>query len=303
MRKTISYIVLVFVATLVSCEHKELCYDHPHYNEVNVIIHWENDKDMPAQGMRTHLGLEQGNYKVGLTDMPSCGAKINIPPQNSYRALCYDYMGGGSIYFKNEEDFEQTEIYTNEATRASYSKLYPDEKLIHQPENFFMDQVERFDVVRPPRINELHFYPTNRVERYTFEIRNVRGVERISAFAGACSGISRSYFLSKESISDEPYTVLLYEAKPMKDKNTIEGEFLIFGHCRNLKIAHNFTMEVAFAPDGYRYKTWNVTDQMHNGSHHLIMDWDMDIPITPGTGTDMEVDVIPWDEVWIPIDM
>ncbi len=304
MKKTISSAILLLAIILISCEHKDLCYDHPHYNEVNIIIHWDkNEEYIPKQGMRTHLDLIEGDYRIGVTDMPSHGTKMDILPQNSYQALCYDYMGGGSNYFKNEENFEQAEVYTNEVSRASYSKLYPNEKLIRQPENFFMDHVARFDVVRPPRINELHFYPTNRVEHYTFEIRNVRGIEHITSFAGACSGISRSYYLSKESISDDPYTVLLYEVIPIKDTNTIEGEFLIFGHCKDTQIPHHFTMEVAFVPDGYRYKTWDVTDQMHNGSHHLIMEWDIDIPIPPGTGTGMDVEVVPWDEVWIPIEM
>lgn len=303
MRRIVFYVAIVCAMIFVSCEHKELCYDHPHYNELNIVIHWENEQDIPLQGMRAHLDLIDGNYPIGLIDLPAHGGKIKVLPGCSYRALCYDYMGAGAIYFKDKESFDLAEVYTTDATRASYSKLYPNEKLIKQPEDFFMDEISQFNITGEKRIEELHFYPKNRVERYTFEIRGVRGVQNISAFAGACSGISRSYELSKERISDDPYTVLLYEATPMKDKNTIEGEFLIFGHCRSAQTPHHFTMEIAFAPDGYKYKTWNVTDQMHNGSHHLIMEWDIDIPIPPGTGTDMEVEVVPWDEVWIPVEM
>ena len=298
MRRIILYMLLL---SLVSCEHKKLCYDHPHIGNINVIIHWKNHTDIPALGMRTYLDLIEGDYLIGLTDMPSDGGKIKSKINNTYRALCYDYMGGGSIYFKNELNYNDSQIYTNNASRASYTKIYPNEELIHQPENFFMDQVTHFNISELYKINELHFYPTNRVIHYTFEIRGVNGVNNISAFAGACSGISRSYYLSKETISDIPCTTLIYEVNPSKEKNTIEGEFLVFGHCLSEHIRHNFTMEIMFAPNEYKYKTWDVTEQIHKGSKHLIMDWDITIPAHGGT--DMDVDIKPWDDVWIPVEM
>ncbi len=306
MKKIILHIIFAItgvtsVLSLNSCKHKDLCYDHPHFNEVNIVIHWDSKSNVPILGMRSHLDLVDGSYKMGLLDISPLGGKVKIPPNNSYRALCYDYMGGGSIYFNNEENFEKVEIYTNTVTRASYSKLYPNEKLIHQPENFYMDKVDIFNVLNPPHINELHFYPTDRVELYTFEIRGIDGVENIRSFAGACSGISRSYFLFEETVSDEPYTVLIYQVHTIKEKNTIQGEFLIFGHCKNTQIPHNFTMEIAYGKDEYLYKTWDVTHQMHDKKHHLIMEWN--IQISPPEGTDITVDIIPWDEVWIPVEI
>lgn len=64
MKKMIATYALLMVLSMifVSCEHKELCYSHPHSAKVSVVFDWSQ---MPAAyapgGMRGYsiLGMEE----------------------------------------------------------------------------------------------------------------------------------------------------------------------------------------------------------------------------------------------------
>lgn len=70
---------------------------------------------------------------------------------------------------------------------------------------------------------------------------------------------------------------------------------------------NHLTIEIRYPSgdpnNGYKMKTWDVTDQMHNGSHHIILDWNIEVIPTGEAGSGFDVVVQPWDEVWIPMEL
>lgn len=292
-----------------SCTHKDLCYVHPHYSHVRVVINWEDTPALIVREMRTNFILSQGNFEIGRNDMDKYGGIIETMPNNSYMAMCYNYSATESIYFSNEEDDYFT-AYTLSETRSSYKQQYPEEVLISEPDQLYLDKIAEVEVMEVPdgEVQEVMFYPTERLVQYTFEIRKVKGVRYVNSIGMACSGVSRSYSMIDEKASDMAATVL-FNGNKDSDAETIYGSFKIFGHCEDGSQLNHLSVEVRYTAtkddNGYRTMRWDVTNQMHDETNnkHIILEWDTEFvpPSDDGAGMDAKVD--PWDEVWIPVEM
>lgn len=52
--------LLMMAELLSSCEHKDLCYDHPHRQNVEVMFDWSADPDANPATMSLYLYPEEG---------------------------------------------------------------------------------------------------------------------------------------------------------------------------------------------------------------------------------------------------
>lgn len=300
---TVGILVLVMIL-VASCQHKDL-YFGDHQQLVDVNIHWPDGVTPAPKGMRVEFyALNDRSPEIGTEDFASpYGGKLRMLPQSEYHVICYDYLGSEINKIRNSRDYDNIQVYTNGYGRASYSRAFPDEVLVTQPDHFYMSRVSNYIVDHPWRID---LYTSDRTETYTFEIRNVRGARFVTSLAGACSGLSASYLLGQEKIVGDLSTVVFgADRDDINDK--IVGSFRTFGHCDDASVSNHFTIEIRYPsgdPDnGYRMRTWDVTDQMHNGTYHIILDWDIDVIPTGEAGSGFDVNVLPWDEVWIPLDL
>ena len=208
MWKYIIYISGLLII-LSACTHKDLCYEHPHYNHVKVVINWEETRVAPVMEMRTNFILTEGNFKIGRNDMGMYGGYIEAMPGNSYKAMCYDYMNSKNVYFANEED-ELFKAYTIDGLRNSYSELFPTEHLVLEPDQLYLDKIDNVAIEEMPNGGEqiINFYPTQRLIKYTYEIRKVRGASYLNSIGMACSGVSKSYSIITEHPSEDDATII-----------------------------------------------------------------------------------------------
>lgn len=295
----------VFMMVLLgACQHKDLFFDD-HYQLVDVNIHWEDGVLPPPKGMRVEFyTLHDMSTEIGTEDFASSyGGKLRMLPSSEYHILCYDYLGSENNKIKHNREFDQAQVYTNSYNRASYSRAFPDELLVTQPDPFYMSKIDDYIVDNPWRVD---LYTSNRVETYTFEIRKVKGARFITSIGGACSGLSASYFLGREEIAGDLCTVV-FDAEKDNVNDRIVGRFRTFGHCNDASVNNHLTIEIRYPSgdpnNGYKMKTWDVTDQMHNGTHHIILDWNIEVIPTGEAGAGFDVVVQPWDEVWIPMEL
>ncbi len=308
MQKYIKYI-LGMMLVLTSCTHKDLCYVHPHYSQVKVVINWETRRVAPVMEMRTNFMLTEGDFVIGRTDMSMYGGYIEAMPGNTYKALCYDYVNTESIYFAHEND-DNFMAYTIEGTRNSYEDLFPTEQLMQEPDQLFLDKIDEVEMEELPNggVQEIHFFPTNRLIEYTYEIRKVKGVRYVNSIGVACSGVSKSYKMVEDRPSDEIATIIFNGSKD-SEAETICGSFHLFGHCKEGSNKNYLSVEVRYPSDnnttGYRMMRWDVTDQMHDdtNNNHIVLDWDTEFEPPTNEGAGMDAKVEPWDEVWIPVEM
>ena len=310
MRHITRYITVVIAFMLLfSCENKELCYDHPHGQQILINIHWPEGVVKPQLGMRTNFFTLNAMPSYGIMDFSADGGSAKMPQGASYKSVCYDYYGSSNVYFRNENNINSSEAYCAPLVWASYSRAFPTENTVTEPGLFYVDRVERVDIDVTEGEQVIDFYPENVLKTYTFRIRTITGAGYITAARGAISGMSASYFLASGELAASSSTIL-FNAVADAANNWITGAFRTFGQ---LEDTNNFTIEILRpSKDGSTIsRTWDVTNQMKNltsGQEYDIEIIDADITITPYDGDDggggaFDATVKEWEEEKVKIGM
>ena len=310
MIRTIEKLIVVAIllpALLVACKNKDLCYDHPHGLGIEVRVNWEPGMTKPKQGMRLNLFSVSETPYHDYDDMSTDRKMIYLYPETSYLSLCYDYYGSQNIYFRNETDIDKIEAYCASLVRASYTRAFPDENTVAEPGIFYVDRIDKFDVLRADTVQVMNFYPKNVLKTYTFRVKHIKGAEFITATRAALSGMSASYFLSTGELATQPSTIL-FNATVDKKNGWIVGAFRAFGR---LDAINNFTLEILYpsATGEIFSQSWDVTDQMIRIGH-IDQEFDIEIetditiiPSEPGSDSMFDATVNEWKEEPIPIKM
>ena len=77
---------------LTACEHKDLCYDYPHFAKVRVVFDWTkiSNHDKP-EGMRAVFYPTDDESNTWIFDFPGgWGGEVELP-ENEYRVICFTY--------------------------------------------------------------------------------------------------------------------------------------------------------------------------------------------------------------------
>ena len=92
-RNKIGLLICLAIAwvLLSACEHKELCYDHPHFSTIRVDFDWSQiDKEEMPEGMRVVFYPTDGGDSW-IFDFPEGKGQTIELPQKEYQAVCYNY--------------------------------------------------------------------------------------------------------------------------------------------------------------------------------------------------------------------
>lgn len=266
----------VLAVLLTACQNKELGefgYGVTGVTSVDVRINWEpGQPSVTANGMRISLfSLDADIPHYGLADVLYTGAPALLRDYASYRTFAYTYQGN-NIYFRNQLNPERVEAYCSPTTRATYSRSYPEETtIVDASGEFYVGEHAGYTVLPRVEGQSIDVYPVNKLCTYTFEVRDVEGAEFISDTRGAISGMSSSFFLGTNSLSDSPSTVLFNAVKDVSGKR-ITGSFRTFGR---LNATNNFTIEILYPSNtgGIAQYSWDVTTQINNGTnYHIVID-------------------------------
>lgn len=102
--------VTIFASLLlISCEHKDLCYDHSHTYRVQVVFDWRNTPGASPETMRLYLFPVDGGTSQAYEFTDYRGGYINVPA-GGYRALCVN-SDTESVLYRNTDSFDGLEAY------------------------------------------------------------------------------------------------------------------------------------------------------------------------------------------------
>ncbi|MEG0947980.1 MAG: DUF5119 domain-containing protein [Bacteroidales bacterium] len=214
-----------------SCR-KELCYDHNHSANVSVNVaynldwytHWEPgvsiDPDweiewsvvLPQEPEGVRL-ITYPNYEqvAGQTyNLPKYGGKLNMPV-GSHNLMFYNNDTESVLFTGNGE---QTKVTTHPRTRASYTKLHPDEVTMNTPDMLFAAYFRDLQIDEPDENSynqiqknlDVHLSP--RVFSYVIRYEVKSGLEYVEQARGALSGMSGTVYLANGHTDDDPVTLL-----------------------------------------------------------------------------------------------
>ena len=248
----------------ISCEHKDLCYQHPHIATVQVEFDWsyapDAERNNEVEGMCLWFypvgegGTQTGTpMRYDLTGMK--GGTVEIPV-GRYQVLYYnnDYE---IVQFRNVNDFWRKECYTREgnifepiygnaATYAPRAEGTEEERVVITPEMMWGDHAMNVEIhdgglgywfVRDGETERttidrdewrLTLMPHEQICYYTYEIRNVENLKGIAQMSASLSGMSGSVFCAAEQVRHE-YVTLPFGAQT-DGTSVISGEFHTFGH-------------------------------------------------------------------------
>lgn len=311
---TVTMAALLVAAT--SCEHKDLCYEHPHPAETRVVFDWREAPEATPESMCAYLLPANGEEALRYDFANRTGGTIRSR-QGAHRAFCLNSDAEG-VFFREEGSFELTtgnaaivSGFMSLGTRAPRAQGTEEERVALPPDTLWCDPLGE-DIHLTARGNTIVFYPELSVCIYTVEIRSVKNLKYVTELSGTLSGLAGGLHAERNEVSGELVTVPFPLPLPGERGGTraIEGSFLTFGHRPGASHegTHKHTVMIyAMLQDGTRwYYEQDVTDQIPAGENprrvHIVIDeLPLPKPIVNGGGFQPEVDE--WQQVDIELDM
>lgn len=320
MRNILFLLMLILVAS--SCRNKDLCDGGACIGEkvaVKVVVNWDDPAD--ARAMRMNIFSQtDGVIDYGKDNISISGEKtIKLTSGASYLPYCYDYYS--NVYFKDETILETFQAYCAEVSRMTYNTLatpVAGEKTIQDPDgDFFAHSWQRtFDVEYCNECDDfptIHFYPENKLIRFTYRINKIVGAQYIDNARGAASGMAGVYYFYTDELTSERSTVM-FDGAAIKagddNEGYIEGSFYTFGPVYPYN--NRFTIEILSKDNKYYTAWWDVSEQIRESmenreaklardGYDILIENNGDIPeiVDPGDepGGGFEIDVGDWDEI------
>ena len=260
---TLIYLVMT-IALFTSCEHKELCYKHPHTTKVRIDVDWSKFiKYETPTGMSLMLYPQySGERAISHLTNTTTHAIVNLPADR-YHVLVFNQSSSefGSISFRGMDKQETAEVVTNEHKSRWYSVRNEYEKVATDPEwlgvgNFANAEVtqEMIDadveatmngngVTRSSERSIATITPINIVHTVNVKI-HIKGIQNLRSARGSLNGMAEGYRLTAMQPLGSKVTHLMEEWTMKRDATDptmglIEGSFTSFG----LPSGHQSTAE------------------------------------------------------------
>ncbi|HIW98309.1 MAG TPA: DUF5119 domain-containing protein [Candidatus Tidjanibacter gallistercoris] len=308
MKTNFKPIILLCAAALfpfASCRHKELCRDHTHGVEVQVVFDWEHAPDAHPSSMRLYLFPEEESDVLLYEFANAEGGRITVPA-GVYKALCLN-SDTESVLYRNIGLFASFEAYAPDGALEADYRSAPraegagDERMTKSPDRLWSARDENVHIGLGEAHRVLTFFPEESVCRYRIRILHADNLRYISSagICGSLSGMSGGLLVGPNRTTAEPVTVPFHMT--VRDSTTLETEFLCFGHCSAERQTKHKVIVYAILDDGGKhYYTYDVTSLVHEAQDCRNVTIELDglplpTPITDGSGFRPSVDV--WDEI------
>lgn len=165
-------LVLTFMVTLaaISCQHKELCYYHPHTAPVRVNVDWSLFTMDNPTGMTAYaypLSEEDtDNYRFVTHDISSITLDLEV---GSFHTLVFNQSESeyGTVEFANLDDYNTAQVRVVETKANWYSTKSPDTKVGSEPEWLAVGRAENVEVTEEMVQRAEEEFLANREEKLT----------------------------------------------------------------------------------------------------------------------------------------
>ncbi|MCM1491592.1 MAG: DUF5119 domain-containing protein [Muribaculum sp.] len=332
-------VLLALPFILTSCEHKELCMHHTHAITIRVQYDWRYAPDASPRGMTVYFYNEDSGTPIVYNFNNTEGGYVSLPTGN-YRILSYNNDTELTL-FDRHNYFDEHLAYTRyghvlePVTGPQTPEPVGDEDVVVCPDDIWTcsaidvsitedgisyicqpweEGMEDFGQKVETTEQLIVLYPHDILCHYSYEVRNVDGLDRVEQLSGALTGMSPSVQLSDEALHTTPVT-LPFEGHMDLQGSCITGEFLTFGHHDSNLKEHRMLLYV-WMKSGKKYligregNAFNVTRQVDDAPNrrrvHIIIDR-LKIPDDdqPGSGDNsgQEASADEWFENNIDIDI
>ena len=215
---------LLFLILLTACQ-KDLCYDHPHngtdesHGRLHLVFDWSETQNPTASSMRLVAFSNKKNAVTYPLD-GMYGGDVMLWGGNywfvAYNSDTETTQTRGTTY----DDFEICGV--TRAGRGSDTLTY-----IWEPERVWVSTDSNVTVV-PTHEQTLPMKMWAATYQYTFLIRNVANLDRVTSISATLSGLASGYSPAQRRPLD--YTVAEIFTFHKVDSTSIRGTLRVFGH-------------------------------------------------------------------------
>ncbi len=309
----ISILYVSLIVAAASCEHKELCFDHSHIQDIDVRLDWSHAPEANPENMSVYLfpegKVEGWRYDFSNPD----GATIRVP-KGVYDVVCFNSDSEIALY-RNTDKWETIEVSTHETSLVSKFGMRSGsvpraegtshERVAFPPDHLWCDSMSDYEVEVSGDNDPIVLHPENAVQTFTVSIRNVQNMKYASWFTASISTMAGGVLVAEKKPTDELVTIP-FDLNGGAEDNTIEGTFRIFGHCTETDGTHMLTIYVQMTGGDKCYYTFDVTEKLHQaektGEFNIVID-ELPLPKPIINGGGLRPGVDGWNEIDIDIKM
>lgn len=316
---------------LTSCEHKELCFKHPHTVRLHVTFDWTKAPEATPAGMVVLFYPVEGGPCKRVDFQGKKGGEIELA-LGRYRIIYHNNDSEVNQY-ANMNDFDRYKVFTR--TGHIFEPIYGNatgitptggvlkgEEPVHiSPDKLFAGNVQMIEITDKGVeymagercdykngqvgggyiINEwtIALRPVIRTATYTYEIRHVSNLRSAEQMSGSLSGMCMGGYLGSLALERNGTVTIPFDAYS-DGESTITGQFCTFPRCHEHTPKTIFCLYVWLKNGGKYYYSYDVTNQVDDAPDpynvHIIIDGP-DLPQDIGGDNDFDVAVDDWSEV------
>lgn len=238
-------LLLAFVL-LASCEHKELCEYHPHRAKVRVNVDWSKFTKTKPTGMTVKVYPSGGIAPYTQLTHNLAYAEMDLEA-GLYSTLVFNQSEEeyGTVSFRNLDNYQNAEVYTNTTRSTWYETRNEDEKLGSNPEWIGVDAQQnalvseemvegtgKYARTRAGKVEVAPYYvmntltPENIVSTVTIKV-HIKGIHNVRSARGAIDGMAEGYYLTQGRATDKKVTQLIEEWTKVVDKSDPTKGYLV----------------------------------------------------------------------------
>lgn len=295
----ISLLLLTFFGT--SCEHKDLCYTHPHTMPVKIVIDWryapgaEDDISTMEVMLFPKAGGEAFHYQVG-----KYGGIVWVPV-TAYYGTCFNSGEGANRWDSRPSDFFTMNVTTRmspdeeamsrinaPSSRVPRTIDATDQDFLLEPDMLYSDQLNDICIelrstltfsdgrsteeYTEDDLQVITFYPERRTPHYTVIIKNLRNLGYVQSLSASMSSMSGAYYVGTEHADNDRWLQSFDMQHIQGSALDIAGDFLGFGHCPDEDFLHTVTLYLVLSDGTKLYYPFDVTEQMHSEENRNSME-------------------------------
>ncbi len=254
------YVCLFMVAT--SCEHKELCYHHPHTAKVSFMSDWSKFEKETPTGMTVMVYPQQGGEAIKHLTHDIGNATLDLPV-GIYHSFIFNQSESeyGSVSFRGMESYETAEVYTNSTKSSWYKTRAENERVVTAPEWIGTSRHEGAEVTqemvdatgedilaRTQQRNALGIViaehtPQNIIYTVTVTV-HIKGFHNLRSARASLDGLAEGYYFGSGKYSENTVTQLIENWEKTTDKDDpTKGTMTAAITCFGLPEGHTATPE------------------------------------------------------------
>lgn len=235
------YIISVIIALLLftSCDHKELCYHHPHTAKVRFDVDWSEFEEETPTGMTVMIYPQSGGKPLRHLTNTISHAIVDLEA-GKYNSIVYNQSDTefGSVMFAEMDDFYTAEVRTVEDESRWYTCRADNEKLAVQPEwvgtdcytdaevtpqmveaagDEYIASISQASQTRTQYVIASHT-PKNIIHTIYIKVY-IKGIYNLRSARASLTGLAEGYSFSQARTTDSQVTQLIEQWQLTADKN------------------------------------------------------------------------------------